>query len=184
MGTTLVTCTACGALQPLISAYESAEAKAAWQLALKHHPRLAPLLIRYVDLFARAGKQPRETTVAKILGDLLERINAAQVTRHGITHAAPLQEWEAALAICVQGEDIALPLKNNNYLAGIVWRRTDQAAARGEREKEQQAASGAGRRSGGAFTPAGALATRTPTQTRSGQHGIAATKAALKGEAQ
>lgn len=178
MGTTMTTCTVCGAQQPLVAAYEAAEARAAWEVALKHHPRLAGLLVRYVDLFARKGKAPREATVAKVLTDLQEKLAQAQVVRHGITHAAPLQDWEAALAICTNPDaDIDLPLKNNNFLASIVWRRADKAAGKAERAKEETA--GTGRRGPAAFVRAADLLPRTEQQRLRGRDGIKAAKTAL-----
>lgn len=185
MGTTMTKCTACGAVQPLIAAYEATEARAAWETALRHHPLLAPLLIRYLDLFARPGKQPRESTVARVLHDLLRRIHGAEVRGHGITHPAPLDAWEAALRICTGADaDISLPLKNNHYLAAIVWRRADGAAGRRERKNEELARNGAGaNRSGrGMRSAASHLSKPTEAQKQAGRAGAKAARAALTGD--
>lgn len=150
-GHAMVTCTVCGASQPLVSAYEKPEARAAWEAALTFAPRpLVGLLVRYLDLFSAPGRAPQERTVARVLADLAQRIGTGQVDRSGVTYAAPVEAWEVALRLLVTGHtDVSLPLRNNNYLTAIVWRRADAAAARAEKAQEAQAASGAGRVSGG-----------------------------------
>ena len=95
MGTTLITCTVCGAQQPLVAAYKTTEARDAWEAALGFLPtRLAELLIRYVDMFARPGKAPQERTVARVLSDLRKRMSTGQITKHNITYGAPVDSWE------------------------------------------------------------------------------------------
>ncbi len=181
-GHQLVVCTVCGASQPLVSAYEKPEARAAWEAALAFAPRpLVGLLVRYLDLFSPPGRMPQERVVARVLGDLAGRIQAGTVTRQGITFAAPLEAWELALRLLVSGQtEVSLPLKTNSYLAGIVWRRADAAAGRAERAKEEDAASGTGRVSGGGLREAGAVAPAQPPRAQQGPRPPAQRDAAVK----
>ena len=181
-GHQLITCTVCGASQPLVSAYEKPEARAAWEAALAFAPRpLVGLLVRYLDLFAPAGRAPQERVVARVLTDLAERMQAGTVTRSGVSFAAPMDAWEVALRLVVSGQtEVSLPLKTNAYLAGIVWRRADSAAGRAEKAKEEEAASGSGRVSGGGLREVGAIAPDPPRRSQQGPPAPAQRAAAVK----
>jgi hypothetical protein len=187
-GHAMVTCSVCGASQPLVSAYEKPEARAAWEAALAFAPRpLVGLLVRYLDMFSAPGRAPQERTVARVLTDLAERIGTGQVDRGGVTYAAPLDAWEVALRLLVTGQtEVSLPLRNNNYLAGIVWRRADSAAGRAEKAKEAEAASGTGRVSDGGPRAVGAIApapraAREPAGPGDLAAGVKAIRAVLAG---
>jgi len=137
-------CGCCGAITPLVAAVELAALRESLEAALRL--RLDPArTIRYLDLFAAPGKEVSETKAAKILVDLLERVQAGQVQRQGMSYAAPLEAWESGLQAVLDSDTKVLPLKNNNFLVAVIANRAAMAAGAAEAKREERLRNGQGR---------------------------------------
>ncbi|MFZ5659163.1 MAG: hypothetical protein ACOY5C_04820 [Pseudomonadota bacterium] len=99
------------------------DARDALIAAFKLSDRLGSALLRYLALFRPASRELTMDRLAKLVGELLPDIQAAQIVRNGKQHPAPLDLWIAALEQTVQARDagrLTLPLKSHGYLYEII----------------------------------------------------------------
>lgn len=123
----------------------------------------APLgrqVMTYIGLFRPPQRALTWDRVEKILTELLEPIQAAQVTRNGISRPAPLEYWKEAIdQVLTNRAKLTLPLKSHGYLFEIVANQSGRQAGAQERQVEATRQRGDGRT--GAAKPAAELASRT-----------------------
>lgn len=137
-----LTCPCCGAsygLEVLLADRSAREAVAA---ALALPASLGERLLRYIGLFRPRERALSWDRAARLLTELQEAINAAQIERDGRIYPAPVEYWKAAIDQMLDGRDrLSLPLKSHGYLyeiiAGMSKRADERSAARNEVESER-----------------------------------------------
>lgn len=130
-------CPACGASFSLEQALTDGEARQALAAALALPPELGARVVRYMGLHAPAGRRVQWPKLTRLLTGLTERLHAGEVTRRGVSHAAPLALWAAALDEVLAAREagtLVLPLDGHGYLDEVAWRLAakDLARARGD----------------------------------------------------
>lgn len=169
-----LTCPCCGASYGLEVLLADRAAREAVVAALALPSALGERLLRYVGLF-----RPRERTLswdraARLLTELQEAINAAQIERDGRVYPAPVEYWKQAIDQMLDGRDrLSLPLKSHGYLheiiVGMHRQAEDRRAARQEVEGERAKARD-GERSG-KMQGAGALARNAKNRAEMPENG-------------
>jgi hypothetical protein len=129
-------CPSCGTKGPVDIFLAEPKYKAAFAEALKIPPALADLVLPYLGLFAPpSGRAIRADKLLRVSRELRELVTSGQVTRKGITQAAPLDAWRYGMEQTIAARDagsLELPLDDHNYMASIVWRQANKAAGRQE----------------------------------------------------
>ncbi|MFZ2452610.1 MAG: hypothetical protein WAW36_19045 [Methylovulum miyakonense] len=98
------------------------------------------ILLRYLELFKPATQELRWSRRLSLTTELMPMMKAAQVKRKGITYAAPIAAWEAAMLQLVgnRPETVVLPLKGNGYLITMVAGKAEAKLAQAENQTERQ----------------------------------------------
>lgn len=145
-------CPSCGAKYPLEAALQDARARAALHRALRIAPSLADPIVAYLALHSPDDTRAiRMDKLARLLGELADAIEAAQVERNGRAWAAPLELWRDALARVLAQRDagkLTLPLSGHGLLYEIVAGLASRAEGRREARREERRQHGEGARSG------------------------------------
>lgn len=127
-------CPTCGTKGPVDIFLAEPKYKAAFAEALKMPPALADVVLPYLGLFAPpSGRAIRADKLLRVARQLRELVTSGQVTRQGITQAAPQELWRFGLEQTLATRDagtLDLPLNDHNYLVTIVWRQSNKAAGR------------------------------------------------------
>lgn len=174
-----LTCPCCGGRFSIEAALTDEAARTAVAAALKLPAPLGDLLLRYLGLFRAQGRALSWDRTTRLLRELLEPIQAAQVRRHGRTWPAPLDYWRQALEQMLERrEQLQLPLKSHGYLFEIVAGMASKAEGRAEASREEARAAGIGVRSGQGLTAVGEAVKPDKEKNR---RGAAALKDILKG---
>lgn len=173
-----LTCPACGATGAIEFFLMDASARESVRAAFALPAPLNRQVMTYLGFFRPPQRALTWDRVEKLLAELLEPIQAAEVMRNGITHPAPLDYWKAALdQVLMSRAKLNLPLKSHGYLFEIVANLAGKQAGAQEHQQERARQRGDGRRSGGKPVPVIDMA----QQAVKYQHGVAAARAALKG---
>lgn len=130
-------CPCCGTKGDVALFVASADERAALAQALALPDQLAGRVLDYLRLFAPANKALASTKLRRLLTELRDLIAAAEVTRHGVTRAAPLALWRDGLDAVLASPPERLPLESHRYLIAVVARLSDTAAGRAERAQEE-----------------------------------------------
>jgi hypothetical protein len=110
------------------------------------HPAVARPLIHYLALFRPAKTGMRWSRMLSLAQELVPQIQAAQVSRGGVTHVATTEMWGAALQqLADRPPHLRLPLKSHGYLLEVVAGLSERAASVAEREVEDNRRRGDGR---------------------------------------
>lgn len=138
-----VTCPACQITMGLEALLGTANARGVVALMARAPgtPALRLALLRYVGLFAPAKRQIGWDRVEKLLGEVVEMMETGRVERGGITYAAPLDYWSAAMDALFAMPSLRRPLKSHGLLLEILVGLAGKADARAE---QQRIASGRG----------------------------------------
>lgn len=172
-----LTCPACGACGAIEFFLMDASAREAVRAAFGLPAPLGRQVMSYIGLFRPMQRALTWDRVEKLLAELLEPIQAAQVTRNGIVRPAPVEYWKEALdQVLTNRAKLNLPLKSHGYLFEIVANMSGKAAGAQEQQQERARQRGDGRTSGGAAVPAVDMA----KQAANYQRGVEAARAALK----
>lgn len=131
-----VSCPVCGSAYPLEAGLNDADARRFAALMGELQPPVARLMMRYLELFKPQKQGLRWSRRLSIAGEIVPAINAAQVTRDGVTHAAPQELWVAGLDKVLAKTDLVLPLSGNGLLLKIVAGLAAAGEVRGERDAE------------------------------------------------
>lgn len=133
-----LSCPSCGAHGSLEFFAGDAAAREASLLFGRLPAELAPATQQYLALFRPRKQALRWQRVVKILGELVECVEAGHVERHGRTWPAPVEVWKRALESVLERRDkLSLPLTGHGYLYAIVCGDSDKHEAQAEREHEQ-----------------------------------------------
>lgn len=131
-------CPGCGLRADLDVFCVQADANKALAAALELPPVLGGRILRYLRLFSPPNKTLALGKSVRLLVELADTVNSAQVSRRGIAYVATLDLWAAALDAVLQQPPESLPLTNHHYLFQIAWNIADRAAARRERLAEER----------------------------------------------
>jgi hypothetical protein len=176
-------CPACGASFALEQALTDGEARQALAAALAVPPEIGARLVRYLGLHAPAGKRVQWGKLTRLLGELTERLSAAQVTRRGVTYAAPLGLWAQAMDEVLAARDagtLTLPLDGHGYLDEVCWRLAAKGAGKAEATAINIARGETPVASHPSFTPA-VRRTRAAGSPDAASAGMRSLKSVLKG---
>jgi len=133
-----LTCPCCAARFDIEAALTDDAARQAVAAALKLPAPLGDLVLRYIGLFRPAKRALSWSRVAKLLGELLEPIQAGQVQRKGRAWPAPVMLWRAALEQMLANRDkLDLPLEGHGYLFAVVAGMSDKGEARQEAKRDE-----------------------------------------------
>lgn len=136
-----LTCPCCAARFPVEAALTDDAARVAVAAALKLPAPLGDLTLRYLGLFRPAQRALAWDRAAKLLQELLEPIQAAQVRRNGCDWAAPLELWRQGLEQVLEArERLTLPLKGHGYLFEVVAGMASKSKGAAEVKAEKQRA--------------------------------------------
>ena len=131
-------CPCCSARIPLDAAVADEAARTALARALAHGP-LGRRVVGYLGLFRTPKGALQWGRVARLLGELLDAVEAGTVRRRGRDWAVPVELWRAALEVVLARRDegrLDLPLRDHAYLFEVVTGLADKAEAAAEREHE------------------------------------------------
>lgn len=133
-----LTCPNCQETLSLPALIEHDAAREAVRLALEFPAPLGKQLIQYVGYFKPAKNQLSMNRFARIIGELLPMIKAAQIERNGRVLSAPLVYWEQAFETMWASRDgLILPLTTHGYLLKIIAGYADKDEGKKEKQAEQ-----------------------------------------------
>ena len=177
-----LTCPACAATGSIEFFLMDASARSAVMAAFKLPSPLAKQVMAYIRLFRPPKRGLTWDRVDKLLSELMEPINSAQLTRNGLTVPAPIDYWKEALdQMLMKRDKLTLPLKSHGYLFEIISNMANKAAGAREIKKEQNMAYRYGR--DGSSSPRPVSEVVAATQTKQGiTTGVSAMRHALKND--
>lgn len=137
-----LSCPCCGASYSLEVLLADRSAREAVASALALPASLGERLLRYVGLFRPKERALSWDRAARLLTELQEAVNAAQIERDGRVYPAPVEYWRIAIDQMLDGrERLSLPLKSHGYLyeiiVGLGKRAEERHAARQEVDAER-----------------------------------------------
>lgn len=135
-------CPECGLRADLVVFAGATETNRAIAAGLDIPSSLGPRVLRYLRLFSPEKKVLAANKTARLLTELAQAINSAQVERKGQSWAAPLPVWEAGLDTLLGNPPDRLPLQSHGYLFEVVASLAARAAGQAERQREHHAQSG------------------------------------------
>ncbi len=134
-----ITCPNCALQFPLVAGMNDADARRVAALMGELPPKLAPLVIEYLQMF----KPPKSGLTWKrtytLLSELVPVIKAGQINRNGRAWAAPSEHWQSAIQEMIgRRHKFTLPLKSHGYLYEILVGLTDKSEAALEKLTEER----------------------------------------------
>lgn len=135
MADPLLTCPHCGLRGDAEVFLGEAANTRALVAALRMPEALAVAVIGYLRLHNQSGKAMAASKRERLLTELVALVQSGEVTRDGVTHAAPRAVWLAALERLVSKPPASLPLNGHGYLLEVVATEAQQAAAGAERTR-------------------------------------------------
>ncbi len=172
-----LTCPACAATGSIEFFLMDASARSAVMAAFKLPAPLAKQVIAYIGLFRPLKRGLTWDRIEKLLNELMEPINSAQLTRNGLTVPAPVDYWKEALdQMLMKRSKLTLPLKSHGYLFEIIFNMANKAAGAREIKQEQSTAYRHSRDSSASPRPVSEVVAKA-TQTK---HGITAGVSAMR----
>lgn len=130
-------CPCCQAEFPLAAAMNDVAARQAVARAFKFTP-FGDLLLAYIALFKPAQRALSMMRLTKMLDELLEDIQNAEITRNGSSYVAPQGYWQQAIEQMLMSRDkLSLPLKSHGYLYEVIISYSNKAEAKAEKQSEQ-----------------------------------------------
>jgi len=129
-------CPHCGLRADLDVFALAADANNAFAAALAMPAPLSSGVMTYLRLFSPCEHALAMSKAGRLLESLAVAVNSAQVSRNGLTWAAPLELWRMALDIVVSEPPPKLPLTNHNYLFQVVANLAAKATGKAERQAE------------------------------------------------
>lgn len=177
-----LTCPACAATGSIEFFLMDASARSAVMAAFKLPAPLAKQVMAYISLFRPPKRSLTWDRVEKLLNELMEPINSAQLTRNGLTVSAPVDYWKEALGQMLMKRDkLTLPLKTHGYLFEIILNMANKAAGTREIKKEQSIAYRHDRDSSASPRPVSEVLAKATQTTQGIKAGTAAMHQAIKG---
>ncbi|AQU83224.1 MULTISPECIES: hypothetical protein [unclassified Halomonas] len=137
------TCPECGMSGDMAAFVTQGEHNQALAAALEMPAQLSSRVIRYLGMFRPATRALASAKSARLLGELKDVITSGVIERKGITREAPLKVWVMALDQLLERPPSNLPLSGHGYLYEVVANCADRHAGEVEKQREEQARSGA-----------------------------------------
>lgn len=137
------TCPECGMTGDMAAFVTQGEHNQAVAAALEMPAMLSSRIVRYLGMFRPASRALASAKSARLLTELKETINSGVIERKGVTREAPLKVWVMALDQMLESPPSGLPLSGHGYLYEVVARCADRHAGEVEKQREEQARSGA-----------------------------------------
>lgn len=139
------TCQVCGAEESLdaliVRMIDDAVVRGLVHDVLKLSLPLGSLLVRYIRLHKPPKQRLRATRLRELVAELVTDMQRNVVERHGRTWAVSIDDWRGAFDAVFTAVDrgtLQLPLQGNGYLYQVLTRKSDQAEAAQEAQREQQ----------------------------------------------
>ncbi len=132
-----VTCPFCANHFPLQAGLNEADSRRFAEMMGELPPQVARQMPAYLMLHKPKKQGLRMSKIVSLMQDLAPEIKAAQVTRDGITHAAPAAVWVAALEKVIEMPNLQLPLAGNGLLREICVRLASREEGKQERKTEE-----------------------------------------------
>ncbi|WP_278369855.1 hypothetical protein [Vreelandella titanicae] len=137
------TCPECGMTGDMAAFVTQGEHNQAVAAALEMPAQLSSRIVRYLGMFRPASRALASAKSARLLTELKETINSRVIDRKGVTREAPLNVWVMALDQLLEHPPSNLPLSGHGYLYEVVANCADRHAGEVEKQREEQARSGA-----------------------------------------
>lgn len=137
------TCPECGMSGDMAAFVTQGEHNQALAAALEMPALLSSRVIRYLGLFRPKSRALASAKSARLLSELKDVINSGVIERKGITREAPLTVWVTALDQLLERPPSNLPLSTHGYLYEVVANCAERHAGDAEKQREEQARSGA-----------------------------------------
>ncbi|UEQ03203.1 hypothetical protein LMS44_18235 [Halomonas profundus] len=137
------TCPECGMTGDMAAFVTQGEHNQALAAALEMPAMLSSRIVRYLGMFRPASRSLASAKSARLLTELKEVINSGVIERKGVTREAPLKVWVMALDQLLERPPSNLPLSGHGYLYEVVANCADRHAGEVEKQREEQARSGA-----------------------------------------
>ncbi|MCE7520351.1 hypothetical protein LZG37_19620 [Halomonas titanicae] len=137
------TCPECGMTGDMAAFVTQGEHNQAIAAALEMPALLSSRIVRYLGMFRPASRALASAKSARLLTELKEVITSDVIERKGVTREAPLKVWVMALDQMLESPPSGLPLSGHGYLYEVVARCADRHAGEVEKQREEQARSGA-----------------------------------------
>lgn len=135
-------CPGCGLRGPLESFIDHKEGLQVAALVGRIPPALAPVLLRYIGLFAPAQHVPTFSRIRRLLDELVPMIEAGRIRRARRDWPVSLAQWEDGLRQMVERRaQLTLPLKSHGYLLEVLAGAVDKIEAQAENEAIKKAGS-------------------------------------------
>ncbi|SJN14066.1 hypothetical protein CZ787_13280 [Halomonas citrativorans] len=137
------TCPECGMTGDMAAFVTQGEHNQALAVALEMPAVLSSRIVRYLGMFRPKSRALASAKSARLLTELKDVITSSVIERKGITRAAPLTVWVAALDQLLERPPSNLPLSGHGYLYEVVSNVADRHAGEAERQREEAARNGA-----------------------------------------
>ena len=137
-----LTCPCCGATYSIEVLLADKSARAAVASAFSLPASLGDRVLRYIGLFRPKTRALSWGRAERLIAEIAEMVNAAQITRDGQIYPAPVESWKAALDQMLDNRDrLILPMDGHGYLLAILvgqhQKATEKQLARQEIADEQ-----------------------------------------------
>jgi hypothetical protein len=132
-------CPACGAMFSIEAAANDAAARRLMALLAGLPEDVGRALLPYLALFRPEKTALRWSRALALAEEIAPAIKAGRVTRHGTTYAVPRETWVAGMQyLADRPQGLRLPLKSHGYLLEVLTNQAEKAAARAERQREDE----------------------------------------------
>lgn len=142
-------CPVCSTEFPLEAGLIEGDGKRLAAVLAELEPAVGRALIGYLRLFKPPKTALRSVRAVKLAREVADLVAAGDVSRDertGVRRPASAGLWAAGMEQMAQQRDrLSLPLESHGYLRAVVFGLADQADARAEQQREEQARRGAGR---------------------------------------
>lgn len=114
-------CPCCGATYSVEVLLADKSARAAVASAFSLPAPLGDRVLRYIALFRPGSRALAWDRAERLIAEIAEMVNAAQISRNGQIYPAPVESWKAAFDAILDSRDrLQLPLKTHGYLLEII----------------------------------------------------------------
>lgn len=140
-----LTCPACGCVGDVEAFLIEDEAKRLAVSFAAMDPSLGRAVLSYLRLFKPHSQALRLGRATKIVGELVDLVNAGTVCRDergDVRRAATPSMWAAGIEQMLASPPSGLPLSNHHYLRAVVFGIADSSEAKAEAKVEEQRRAG------------------------------------------
>lgn len=142
-------CPVCSTEFPIEAGLIDGDGKRLAAMLAELDPAVGRALIGYLRLFKPPKTALRSARAVKLAREVADLITAGDVSRDertGVRRPATPGLWAAGMEqMAAQRDRLSLPLESHGYLRAVVFGLADQADARAEQQREEQARRGGAR---------------------------------------